>query len=303
MDDPDLLSAVREVSVFARTTPDHKYRIVKALQNNDEIVAVTGDGINDALALRGADIGIAMGIRGTDVAKDAADVVLADDNYITITNGIFEGRKFADNLRKGIRYYLSIKFALILIFLLPVLAGIELPFAPIQIIILELFMDLGASAGFVSEPAERDMYHTRPRNPKEGVLPWRVVQDILINGALLFVAVMVVYLAAGRLAEDPREVQTYAFSAWIFGHITLAYASRTERTPLRTIGFLSNRVINLWAVAAILFLFAALYVPILNRAASLQQVPLTSVILIAVLVTGITSLVGIRKAILAWRKG
>ncbi|MDD1719777.1 MAG: HAD-IC family P-type ATPase, partial [Methanoregulaceae archaeon] len=132
----ELRAAVKEVQVFARTTPDHKYRIVQALQQDGETVAVTGDGINDALALKGADVGIAMGIRGTDVAKDAAEVILADDNYITITNGIFEGRKFVDNLRKGIRYYLSIKVALIAIFLLPVLAGIRLPFAPIQIIVL-----------------------------------------------------------------------------------------------------------------------------------------------------------------------
>jgi Ca2+-transporting ATPase len=298
MDEQDIQTAVREVSVFARTTPDHKYRIVQALQNDEQVVAVTGDGINDALALRGADIGIAMGIRGTDVAKDAADAVLADDNYVTITNGIFEGRKFADNLRKGIRYYLSIKFALILIFLLPVFAGIELPFAPIQIIILELFMDLGASAGFVSEPAERDIYHRPPGNPKEGVLTRPVVRDIIINGIFLFAAVMIVYFAAGRYAADPRQVQTYAFSAWIFGHIALAYASRTERSSLRKIGFFSNRVINLWAMAAIGFLFAAIYLPVLNRATGLQHVPVVMVLLVAGLVTGLVSLLGVRKAIL-----
>jgi len=102
LSDEDLQQTVKTVSVFARTTPQHKYRIVQALQKNGEVVAVTGDGLNDALALKGADIGIAMGIRGTDVAKEAAEVVLADDNYITITQGIFEGRKFFDNLQKGL---------------------------------------------------------------------------------------------------------------------------------------------------------------------------------------------------------
>jgi Ca2+-transporting ATPase len=101
--DEELQNTVKEFSVFARATPEHKYRIVKALQNNGEVVAVTGDGINDALALKGADIGIAMGIRGTDVAREAAEVVVADDNYITIAQGIFEGRKFFDNLQKGIK--------------------------------------------------------------------------------------------------------------------------------------------------------------------------------------------------------
>ncbi|MDD1679633.1 MAG: cation-transporting P-type ATPase [Methanomicrobiales archaeon] len=298
MAESEIQSAVRDVSVFARTTPDHKYRIVKALQSEGEVVAVTGDGINDALALRGADIGIAMGIRGTDVAKDAADVVLADDNYITITSGIFEGRKFADNLRKGIRYYLSIKFALIMIFLLPVFAGIELPFAPIQIIVLELFMDLGASAGFVAEPAEQDIFHRPPRNPMEGVLTRQVVRDIVINGLFLSAAVMIVYFAARSYVADPRQVQTYAFSAWIFGHIALAYVSRTDRSPLHAIGFLSNRVINLWALAAIGFLFVAIYLPVLNRAVNLQQVPVGMVLLIAAGMFGIIGLLGIKKMIL-----
>ncbi len=298
MGEEDLRSALHEVSVFARTTPENKYRIVQALQKDDEVVAVTGDGINDALALRGADIGIAMGIRGTDVAKDAANVVLADDNYITITNGIFEGRKFADNLRKGIRYYLSIKFALILIFLLPVFVGIELPFAPIQIIILELFMDLGASAGFVAEPPEGDLYRRPPRNPREGVLTLQVLRDIVTNGLFLFAAVMIVYFASLRYAADPRQVQTYAFSAWIFGHIALAYASRTDRSPLHTVGFFTNRVINLWAMAAIVFLFAAVYIPVLNQAIRLQGVPPEMILLVAAVMVGIISLLGIRKVIL-----
>ena len=197
--DSDLSKTVMNTSVFARTTPEHKYRIVKALQENGEVVAVTGDGINDTLALRGADIGIAMGIRGTDVARDTAEVVLADDNYITITQGIFEGRKFFDNLQKGIKYYLSIKSALIAIFLLPVLFGIGLPFAPIQIILLELFMDLGASAGFVSEPPERNIYTRPPGDPKKPVFDRKMVKDIGIRGAFLFTAVMAVYLIAGAV--------------------------------------------------------------------------------------------------------
>jgi magnesium-transporting ATPase (P-type) len=113
MSDASLDKAVEHVSVFARTTPEDKYRLVRALRNDGEIVAVTGDGINDALALKGADIGIAMGVRGTDAAKEAADIVLADDNYSTITQGIFDGRKFFDNLSKGVKYYLAVKVALI----------------------------------------------------------------------------------------------------------------------------------------------------------------------------------------------
>jgi len=164
--DEELQNAVKDYSVFARATPEHKYRIVKALQKNGEVVAVTGDGINDALALKGADIGIAMGIRGTDVAREAAEVVVADDNYITIAHGIFEGRKFFDNLQKGVKYYLSVKTALILIFLLPIILDKPMPFSPIQIIILELFMDLAASAGFVAEPKEKIFIPDPPATQK-----------------------------------------------------------------------------------------------------------------------------------------
>jgi len=187
---------IKSVSVYARTSPKHKYRIVQALQSNGEVVAVTGDGINDALALKGADIGIAMGIKGTDVAKEAAEVVLADDNFNTIARGIFEGRKFFDNLRKGIKYYLSVKVALILIFLLPVILNVPMPFSPIQIILLELFMDLAASAGFVNEPEEKDIYLRKPREAKEDVINRPAVIDIFSKGALLFISVMAVYFYA-----------------------------------------------------------------------------------------------------------
>ena len=278
--DSDLSKTVMNTSVFARTTPEHKYRIVKALQENGEVVAVTGDGINDTLALRGADIGIAMGIRGTDVARDTAEVVLADDNYITITQGIFEGRKFFDNLQKGIKYYLSIKSALIAIFLLPVLFGIGLPFAPIQIILLELFMDLGASAGFVSEPPERNIYTRPPGDPKKPVFDRKMVKDIGIRGAFLFTAVMAVYLIAGAYGLGTVTTQTYAFTAWIFGHIALAYTSRSEKELLFPRHLFENRVINIWALSAVVFLLAGIYIPVLNKAFMLTPLPLSMVALL-----------------------
>ncbi len=186
MSDASLDKAVEHVSVFARTTPEDKYRLVKALRNDGEIVAVTGDGINDALALKGADIGIAMGVRGTDAAKEAADIVLADDNYSTITQGIFDGRKFFDNLSKGVKYYLAVKVALIGVFLLPVLVDVPFPFSPINIILLELFMDLMASTTFVLEPAERTIYTRPPRNAKQDLFDVNMMKGIAVSGISLF---------------------------------------------------------------------------------------------------------------------
>jgi len=287
--DEELKEQVGSVSVFARTTPDHKYRIVKALQENGEVVAVTGDGVNDVLALKAADIGIAMGIRGTDVAKEASEVVLSDDNFITIARGIFEGRKFFDNLQKGITYYLSVKVALIMIFLLPVLLGIPMPFSPIQIIILELFMDLAASAGFVAEPQEKDIYSRRPRNRKEKVITGRLIKGIFANGTALFLAVISVYLYARHRGLDLSQTQTFAFSAWIFGHIILAFVCRSTREPIMRMGIFTNRTINAWAVAAITFLAAGIYIPFIRgrfNLAPIDPTQLLSIGFITLLIVG-----------------
>jgi len=297
LSDEQLQDTVKSVSVFARTTPEHKYRLVQALQKNGEVVAVTGDGINDALALKGADIGIAMGIRGTDVAKEAAEVVLADDNYITITKGIFEGRKFFDNLQKGIKYYLSVKVALILIFLLPVLLGIPLPFAPIQIILLELFMDLAASAGFVAEPKEKNIFVRPPRNPKEDIINDSVIKDILTKGTVLFVAVTSVYLYARSQNLSLLETQTFAFAAWIFGHIVLAFISRSDRESIFSQGIFTNRVINLWALAAIAFLILGIYLPFLSDQFNLVAIDLTRLTSIAIFTLLVVGLLEIRKTV------
>jgi len=274
MSDTDLRELVKDIVVFARTEPEHKYRIVKALQENKEVVSVTGDGINDALALKAADIGIAMGIRGTDVAKEAAEVILADDNYITITQGIFEGRKFYDNLKKGIKYYLSVKAALILIFLLPVLAGLPMPLAPIQIILLELFMDLAASAGFVSEPEEKDIYVRPPRSKDEHILNASSITDIFLKGFILFCGVTGVYFYGRHLGLPLVQLQSLAFTAWIFGHIALAYVSRSDKEPLLELGVFKNPVINIWSVAAISFLVLGVYVPYLSEKINLTAVDL-----------------------------
>jgi len=295
LSDEKLRELVKKTSVFARTTPEHKYRIVQSLQANGEVVAVTGDGVNDALALKGADIGIAMGRKGTDVAKEAAEVVLADDNFITITQGVFEGRKFYDNLKKGIKYYISIKIALIMIFLLPVLLGIPMPFAPIQIIVLELFMDLAASAGFVSEPSERNIYSRPSRPVNEAILDSHAITDVLLKAFVLFIAVISVYLAARSLNFSLMQTQTLAFTAWIFGHIALAYTSRSDRELLLRMGMFGNLIINIWAISAIAFLSLGVFWSSLSGRLNLTPVSLYPFLLAAFVAIIIPSLLEIKK--------
>ncbi len=183
--------------------------------------------------------------------------MLADDNFVTIGQGIFQGRKFFDNLKKGLKYYLSVKTALILVFLVPVLLSMPLPLAPIQIILLELFMDLAASAGFVAEPAERSIYEPG-RNKK--LFDERMLAEIGLSGLSLFAAVFGSFYLALSLGLPLAEAQTFAFTAWVIGHIFLAFVSRSSTEPLYVLGLFTNKVMDIWAVVAFGFLFLVLAV-------------------------------------------
>lgn len=264
MDDEHLNEAVKKTSIFARITPEHKLRIVHLLRESGQVVAVTGDGVNDAPALKEAAIGIAMGQRGTDAAKEAADMVLTDDNFVSIGSAVQEGRKIFDNLKKGVKYYLAVKVALVLIFLLPIIVNVPLPFAPIQIILLEMFMDIAASGGFVAEKAEPDLMKRPPRDPARRLLDRSTLTGIFVSALCLFVSVSYCYLSVYYATGNLVYAQTVAFSAWILSHIFLAFVRRSESEPLLKRGLFSNRVMVLWAVTAIGMLLAVTAIPFLQ---------------------------------------
>jgi Ca2+-transporting ATPase len=267
MDDGRLKDKLKEVSLFARTTPEQKLRIVRLLQESGEIVGVTGDGINDAPALKSADVGIAMGETGTEVAREAAGMVLADDSFSSITAGVKEGRKIFDNLKKGVSYYLSVKIALVLTFFIPLLLNIPFPFSPIQIILLELFMDLAASTTFVVEPMEPGTMQRPPREQKEKFINRGMLTNISLGSVSLAGAVLINYLSVWYLGWGPIQAQTVAFATWLIGHIFLAITMRSHRESIWRIGILSNKAMLVWAAAALAFL-------ILVTNLSIAQVPL-----------------------------
>ncbi len=263
--DEGLKDIVEQVTIYARTTPEHKLRIVRALTALGERVAVTGDGTNDAPALAAADIGVAMGETGTDVAREAGDMVLADDNFTTIVHAIREGRGLFENLRKGVRYYLTCKVALVSASLLPVLLRVPVPFAPVQIILMELFMDLAAAATFVVEPAESDLMRRPPRDPKAPFMGKPMVISIFVSAVGLFAAVSAAYLVTWYSGAGQTKAQTMAFVTWLLGHVLLALNMRSEREPLLRLGFFSNRLMIVWGAATVAFVLLATVVPGVDR--------------------------------------
>lgn len=261
--DEALRDVIEGVRIFARVTPEHKLRIVQALQARGEVVAVTGDGVNDAPALATSDIGIAMGETGTDVAREAADIVLADDNFATITLAVKEGRLLFANLTKAIRFYLAVKVALISVTLLPTLLLIPVPFSPVQIILTELFMDVAASATFVSEPAEDDLMRRPPRNAHEPFMNRAMGLSILVSAAGLFIAVAAIYLMLWYSGAGLAQARTAAFVTWLLGHVFLAFNLRSEREPLFRLGFFSNRLMVFWMLATFIFVALIALAPVI----------------------------------------
>ncbi|XHH08298.1 MAG: cation-translocating P-type ATPase [Candidatus Bathyarchaeia archaeon] len=282
MSDENLKESLKRTYVFARVTPEDKLRLVRLLRENGEVVAVTGDGINDAPALKEANIGIAMGVRGTDVAKEAASMILTDDNFATIETAVAQGRKLYSNLRKGVRYYLACKAALVSIFLVPVMLGIPLPFAPIQIIVLELFMDLAASATFVAEPIEKGIMKKPPTSNHEKFLNQSMTKGIFGGAVSLFAAVTATYLFTWFMTQNLPYAQTVAFATWMFGHIFLAFNFRSEQMPLLRQGLLSNKAMLLWALLAIVVLIVGTNLALVQMALQITSLSLTDWVLIVV---------------------
>jgi Ca2+-transporting ATPase len=269
MDDAALQEAAASVPVFARATPEHKLRLVRALHARGQVVAVTGDGINDAPALAEADVGVAMGAGGTDVAREAAGLVLADDNFATIAAAVREGRVLFDNLRKGVAYYLACKVALIATSAAGAVLGLPLPFAPIQIVVMEAFMDVAGSITFTAEPPEAGVMARPPRDPRRRFTDRPLVTGIFAGGASLFAAVTGIYLGATAAGASAVHARTLAFTAWMTGYLALAWVMRSQRTPLARLGLWSNRFLPAWTAVTAAALAVIMAVPPVRAALGL----------------------------------
>jgi Ca2+-transporting ATPase len=284
----ELEQVVEDVSVYARVSPEHKLNIVEALQNKGEIVAMTGDGVNDAPALKRADIGVAMGITGTDVSKEASDMVLLDDNFATIVAAVEEGRVIFDNIRKFIKYTLSSNTGELAVMLVAPFLGMPLPLLPLQILWINLVTDGLPGLALAVEPGEPGIMRRPPFHPQESVFSRGVGTQIILIGTLMgAVALGVGY---GSWLMDPDGAwQTIIFTTLVLAQMGNAVATRSNRESLISIGVFSNRLMT-GAVALTLALQLMLvYVPVLQKvfntaALSVQELILALIASVAVFI-------------------
>jgi Ca2+-transporting ATPase len=292
----ELRAKATEVQVFARVSPEHKLTLIEIYQEQGNIVAMTGDGVNDAPALQRANIGVAMGITGTDVSKEAAEMVLLDDNYATIVAAVEEGRVVYDNIRKFIKYLLSCNaseiFAMLLWPLAVWLAGVEfgprsaIALLPLQILWMNLVTDGLPALALGVEPAEENVMKRKPFSSEESIFGRGMVPFILVFG--VFMALLAIGIGLWAKASGDPAWQTLLFTTLIFNQIMLGLGVRSEEHSLFHIGFFSNRSMVLAVASTIVLQLIVIYVPFMQRIFGTQPLPARDVLI--AFVTGLVVL-------------
>ena len=266
MSNEQLRRRVRGVDVFARTSPEHKIRIVRALQSHREVVAMTGDGVNDAPALTRADIGIAMGIKGTEATKEAADIVLADDNFATIERAVEEGRRIYDNIRKSVAFLLPTNGAQSLVILVAVLLGLALPLTPVQILWVNLVTAVTLSLALAGEPAEPDVMRRRPRSPDAHVVSPRSLALVLVASAVIGAVTLGVFLLEKQeFGVVDEYAQTSAVAMLTLGQLAYLFNCRfLGSTSLTWRVLVGNRLVWVATGALLVLQLVFTYAPFMH---------------------------------------
>jgi magnesium-transporting ATPase (P-type) len=273
MGDDTLRDRARDVSVFARVAPAHKLRIVQQLMALGEVVAVTGDGVNDAPALKAAHIGVAMGRSGTDVAKEASDIVLSDDNFASIVAAVREGRIVYDNIKKVILFLVSCGMGELLAIAGAMAAGLPLPYLPAQILWLNLVTNGFQDVALAFEPGEKGVLNRPPRDPGEGILSSVMIQRTLLMGVVMGAGTLFTFILELRAGVSLESARTVALTTMVFFQFYQALNCRSERRSVFTSSLFNNPFLFMSMVAAFFAHFAVLYVPAFQYV--FRTVPLT----------------------------
>ncbi|OJV66462.1 MAG: hypothetical protein BGO41_03275 [Clostridiales bacterium 38-18] len=265
MSETELIELLKAKNVFARVSPEHKVRIVKALKSDRQVVAMTGDGVNDAPALKSADIGVAMGITGTDVSKEAADMILTDDNFASIVSAVEEGRIIYSNIRKFVGFLLSCNIGEILIIFIAMVFNWGIPLVPIQLLWVNLITDSLPAFALGLEKGEATIMNHRPRDIDEPIIDRKMAYAIGFQSIGLTIAVLAAYQIGLSIEGATIELaRTYAFSTLILGEMFRAYSARREDKGVWQFNPFSNKLLNLSVVIALILLFAVIYIPALQ---------------------------------------
>ncbi len=251
MSGDELARRIRSVSVFARMVPEQKLQLVRALQANGEVVGMTGDGVNDAPALRAANIGIAMGAHGTDVARESAGLVITDDDFTSIVGGVRQGRGIFDNLRKAMSYVIAVHLPIVGMSLIPVfVVGWPLVLLPVQIAFLELIIDPACSVVFEAEEVDPKIMESSPRGLNEPMFGARVLVIAALQGLSVLGATLGVYLWAVLDHRPDNVVRSVTFATLVVGNLALILVNRSWRLPIwRTFRERRNRALK-WILGA-----------------------------------------------------
>jgi P-type Ca2+ transporter type 2C len=265
LDDTDFLDIVEDVDVYARVSPQHKVRIVEMLRHRGHVVAMTGDGVNDAPALKRADIGVAMGITGTDVSKETADMVLTDDNFASIVAAIEEGRVIYSNIRKFVFYLLSCNMGEILVIFIAMLVGLPLPLTAIQLLVLNLLTDGAPALALGVESGDPDTMKRPPRPVNEPVINREMVVGIVVQSVAISGATLGAFLIGLQTFPDNLAgAQTMAFATLALSELFRAYTARSEHYSLWAIGPFSNKYMQYAVLVSLAILLSIIYVPALD---------------------------------------
>ncbi len=273
MSDTQLASAVGDISVFARVSPSHKLRIVRAFKRAGHIVAMTGDGVNDAPAIKEADIGVSMGLSGTDVTKEASSVILLDDNFATLVAAIEEGRIIYRNIRKFIRYLLSCNIGEVLTMFLGMLIGLPVVLLPIHILIVNLVTDGLPAIALGLEPGDSDIMKERPRRREDGIFAGGLATTIIFRGCMIGLTTLAVFIAIFKMTQNVDASRTAALIALVFTQLIHVFECKSEKKSLFQINPFDNIKLILAVLISSTIVFAVVYFPALS--VIFKTVPLT----------------------------